>query len=51
MREVAEIRPTGEIQDIGVALNLSTESRLAIYQGIEDALDSQPLLRSTDSEL
>tara|TARA_R110000782_G_scaffold13976_27_gene41141 strand:+ start:2802 stop:3650 length:849 start_codon:yes stop_codon:yes gene_type:complete len=51
VREVAEIRPTGEIQDIGVALNLSTESRLAIYQGIEDALDSQPLLRSTDSEL
>lgn len=51
VREVAEIRPTGEIQDIGVALNPNTESRLAIYQDIENTLDSQPLLRSTDSNL
>lgn len=51
VREVAEFRPTGELQDISVTINLATESRLAIYQNIREALDAQPVLRSTGSDL
>ncbi len=51
VREVAEFRPTGEVQDISISVNLSTESRLAIYQNIQDALDAQPVLRGDGSDL
>jgi anti-sigma-K factor RskA len=51
VREVAEFRPTGEVQDIGITLNLNTESRLAIYQNIQDAIDAQPLLQGEASDL
>lgn len=51
VREVAQIRPTGEIQDIGIALNLNTESRLAIYSNLEDTIEQSPVLRSSDSSL
>ncbi len=46
-REVAEIRPTGELEEISISVNLSTESRFAIYRGVEDALNAQPVLRSS----
>lgn len=48
VREVAQFRPTGEIQDISVTVNLATESRLAIYQSVREALDAQPVLRSPE---
>lgn len=51
VREVAEFRPTGELQDIGITVNLATESRLAIYQSIREAIDTQPVLLSTSPDL
>lgn len=51
VREVTEIRPNGEVQDFSITVNLTTESRLAIYQGIQDSIEAQPLLRSTGSDL
>ncbi len=51
VREVAEFRPTGEVQDIGITINLNTESRLAIYQNLRDAIDAQPLLQGNASDL
>lgn len=51
VREVAQFRPTGELQDIGITVNLATESRLAIYQSMREAIDAQPLLLSNASDL
>lgn len=51
VREVAEFRPTGEVQDIGININLNTESRLAIYQNMRDTIDAQPLLQGNASDL
>lgn len=51
VREVAEFRPTGQLQDFEISVNLATESRLAIYRGIRDAADAQPLLRSIGSDI
>lgn len=51
VREVAEFRPNGEVQDIGITLNLKTESRLAIYQNIQDAINAQPVLQGDASDL
>jgi anti-sigma-K factor RskA len=51
VREVAEFRPTGEVQDISISLNLNTESRLAIYQNIQDAINAQPVLKGDASDL
>jgi anti-sigma-K factor RskA len=51
VREVAEFRPNGELQDIGITVNLATESRLAIYQSIREAIDTQPVLLSTSPDL
>lgn len=51
VREVAEIRPNGEVQDFEITVNLATESRLAIYDDIQQTIDKQPLLRTTGQDL
>lgn len=51
VREVAEFRPTGQLQDFEITVNLATESRLAIYQGIRNATDAQPMLRTVGSDI
>ncbi|MCC5824472.1 MAG: hypothetical protein LAT64_13430 [Phycisphaerales bacterium] len=51
VREVAEFRPNGEIQDFEININLSTESRLAIYDDVREAVRKQPVLFSVGSGL
>lgn len=51
VREVAEFRPTGQLQDFEITVNLATESRLAIYQGIQNTADAQPMLRTIGSDI
>jgi hypothetical protein len=51
VREVHQFRSTGELQDIGISVNLATENRLAIYQGVEDAVQRGPLLLTNSADL
>ena len=52
VREVAEFSSQGQLDDFEVTVNLKSERRLAIYQGMSDAIESsQPVLESVDSEL
>ncbi len=52
VREVATFTSQGALDDFEVQVNLNTERRLAIYQGLRDAIeDAEPLLTSIDSDL
>jgi len=52
VREVATFASQGELDDFEVKVNLKSERRLAIYQGITEAIeDAEPLMVSLDSDL
>lgn len=52
VREVATFASQGQLDDFEVTVNLKTETRLAIYQGLTEAIEeSQPVLESIESEL
>jgi len=52
VREVATFSSEGELKDFDVQVNLKSDRRLAIYQGITDAIeDAEPLMTSVDSDL
>lgn len=52
LREVATFSSQGELDDFEVKVNLKSERRLAIYQGMTDAIEgSEPLMTSLDSDL
>ncbi len=52
VREVATFSSEGELEDFEVQVNLKSDRRLAIYQGMTDAIeDAEPLMTSVDSEL
>ena len=52
VREVATFSSEGELEDFDVQVNLKSDRRLAIYQGITDAIeDAEPLMTSVDSDL
>jgi hypothetical protein len=47
VREVTQIQTTGEFQNLEININPATESRLAIYRSVEDALE--PVIKTVDS--
>lgn len=47
IREVTQIQTTGEFQNLEININPATESRLAIYRSVEDALE--PVIQTVDS--
>jgi len=52
VREVTTFASNGEVQSIDITVNLSTESRLAIYQGMtDDIADAEPLLKSLEVDM
>jgi len=52
VREVATFSSEGELENFEVQVNLKSERRLAIYQGINEAIESsEPLLSTLDSDL
>ncbi len=52
VREVANFTSKGEIESFDIQINLNTESKLAIYQGmVQDIKDAKPLMVSIDSEM
>ncbi len=52
VREVATFASAGELENFDVVVNLKSERRLAIYQGINDAIESnEPLMSTLDSDL
>ena len=52
VREVATFSSQGQLDDFEVKVNLKSERRLAIYQGMSDAIeDAEPLMTSLDSDL
>ncbi|MBL4591510.1 MAG: hypothetical protein JKY96_06070 [Phycisphaerales bacterium] len=52
VREVTTFTSTGEIESFDIQINLNTETRLAIYQGMaEDILNAEPLMTTVDSEM
>ncbi|MBL4810123.1 MAG: hypothetical protein JKY43_08745 [Phycisphaerales bacterium] len=52
VREVATFSSEGELEDFEVKVNLKSDRRLAIYQGINDAIENaEPVVSSVDSNL
>lgn len=52
VREVATFSSGGELEDFEVKVNLKSDRRLAIYQGLNAAIeDSEPVVSSIDSDL
>ena len=52
VREVATFSSEGELENFEVQVNLKSERRLAIYQGISDAIDdAEPLMSTLDTDL
>lgn len=52
LREVTTFSSEGELEDYEIEVNLKSDRRLAIFQGINEAIeDSQPLVSSVDSDL
>lgn len=52
LREVTTFSSEGELEDYEIKVNLKSDRKLAIYQGISEAIDgSQPLMSSVDSDL
>lgn len=52
VREVTTFASNGEVQSIDIKVNLNTENRLAIYQGMSDDISkAEPLLKSVDTEM
>ncbi|MBO6513477.1 MAG: hypothetical protein JJ974_05885 [Phycisphaerales bacterium] len=52
VREVTQFASEGELEDYEIEVNLKSDRRLAIYQGINEAIeDAQPLVTSIDSDL
>ncbi|MBL4809713.1 MAG: hypothetical protein JKY43_06605 [Phycisphaerales bacterium] len=52
VREVATFSSAGELENFEVQVNLKSERRLAIYRGINDAIESsEPLMSTVDSDL
>jgi hypothetical protein len=52
LREVATFASEGELEDFEVKVNLKNDRRLAIYQGINDAIENaEPVVSSVESDL
>jgi len=52
VREVTTFSSNGSVQSIDIKVNLNTENRLAIYQGMtEDIARTEPLLKSVEADM
>ncbi|MGJ8636600.1 MAG: hypothetical protein ACSHX5_07125 [Phycisphaerales bacterium] len=52
VREVTTFASEGELEDYEIKVNLRSDRKLAIYQGLSEAIDdAQPLMSSVDSDL
>ncbi len=52
VREVATFASQGELDDFEVSVDLKNDRKLAIYQGMADAIeDAKPMMSSMDSDL
>ncbi|MCA9303740.1 MAG: hypothetical protein KC996_06430 [Phycisphaerales bacterium] len=52
VREVTTFSSNGSVQSIDIKVNLSTENRLAIYQGMtNDIAETEPLLKSVEADM
>ena len=52
VREVTQFTSNGEVKSIDIHVNLNTENRLAIYQGMKDEIrNAQPLLTTVETEM